>query len=398
MQLKVIGESIKDKKPEFNENEKRINELIRYLEHYKIDRYVEVVEDWLNSVKNSPVLEKIVQESTSNQYTYPYSPKYWPYGESQWGIVKKVLQNFITTSTATALYGPPGTGKTVLAEASANVFFKVLDKYIGLPDWAKKFTLYQMNPSSVKSAIWLSKEPTSNNGILEFRYVPQFLLLSRALGHVALLDEFTHAPEDIQGFLNSIFELSEVDTPYGRLPVSPLSKLVIAYNPPSWSNTARSLSYTIENRVGLKISVDMPSREDLLTLAKGETDAPDFLIKYAVSLVLEARKQNSKSSIRQILSLCKILSRDIKALDEEEFSEVHSSILKSANQDEKVFIKRVAGRLWIQDDDVLKILNNKDYRYFISFLNETGYPDFVELVTGILHEEEWHGLVLDQLP
>jgi len=133
-------------------------------------------------------------------------------------------------------------------------------------------------------------------------------------------------------------------------------------------------------------------------LAKGETNAPDFLIKYAISLVLEARKQNSKSSIRQILSMCKILNRNIKILNEEEFGEVHSNILKSANQDEKVFIKRVAGRLWIQDDDVLKILSNKDYRYFISLVNETGYSDFVELVTGILHEEEWHGIVLDQLP
>jgi len=396
--LKAIEESIKNNRPEINENEKRIDELIEYLEHYNIDRYIEVVEDWLNSVKNSPVLEKIIQESTSNQYTYPYVPKYMPYGESQWGIVRKILLNFITTKTATALYGPPGTGKTVLAEASANVFFMVLDKYIGLPDWAKKFTLYQMNPSSVKSAIWLSKEPTSNDGNLEFRYVPQFLLLSKVLGHVALLDEFTHAPEDIQGFLNSIFELSEVDTPYGKLPVSPLSKLIIAYNPPSWSNTARSLSYTIENRVGLKISVDMPPREDLFTLAKAETDAPDFLIKYAISLVLEARKQNSKSSIRQILSLCKILSRDIKALNEKEFGEVHLSILKSANQDEKVFIKRVAGRLWLESDDVLEVLKDKDYRSFISLLNETGYSDFVELVTGILHEEEWHGLVLDQLP
>jgi MoxR-like ATPase len=396
--LKVIEESIKNNRPEFNE-EKRIDELIKYLEHYKIDRYIENVEDWYNSVKNSPVFEKIIHETTSNQYTYPYSPKYWPYGESQWGIVRKILLNFITTKTATALYGPPGTGKTVLAEASANVFFMILDKYIGLPNWAKKFTLYQMNPSSVKSAIWLSKEPTSNNGILEFRYVPQFLLLSKVLGHVVLLDEFTHAPEDIQGFLNSIFELSEVDIPpYGKLPVSPLSKLVIAYNPPSWSNTARSLSYTIENRIGLKIPVDMPSREDLLTLAKGETDAPDFLIKYAVSLVLEARKQNSKSSIRHILSMCKILDRNIKVLNEKEFSEVHSNILKLANQDEKVFIKRVAGRLWIQDEDVLKILSNKDYRSFVTLVNEIGFSDFVELVTGILHEEEWHGLVLDQLP
>ncbi|MGC8646517.1 MAG: hypothetical protein ACP5T9_03170 [Thermoplasmata archaeon] len=374
-----------------------LKEYKDYIEKYNTETFFSRVEDWLGEIRKNPTFQKFREKvDVSKFWAQPYKPKMLPFGNLQHGVVKKTLVTFFTTDSAVIYYGPFGTGKTVLAEATANIYYRLLKERLDLPDFVDYYITYQMNNASTKSQIWRGDMPASENGVLTIKGFPMFLMYAYVMGNVISLDEFTQAPEDIQGFLNSIVEVGdEIDTPYGRLPVSPLRKVTIIFNPQSISNTARELAYTIENRAGRKIPVEMSPFNDILELLRNVVpDAPDFLRRYVTSLVVEAREDGSNSSIRTALNLLRQLNIKFRVGD---FESIHQKIISDLNIDGKSLMLRLSGRLKLKETDVLEIMKNSDYRSFIFLLNEFGVMDFRQSVKEIVQEQNWQGLKFSEL-
>ncbi|MGC8980616.1 MAG: hypothetical protein ACP5KL_03870 [Thermoplasmata archaeon] len=369
-----------------------LKEYDEFLKGYRVRDLLDRIEDWKNEIKHSPAFDKFYKNvDPSRFWAQPYKPKMLPYGNLQKSIVKKTLVSFFTSDSPVIYYGPFGSGKTVLGEASANVYYRLLSEYADIPDFSRYYMVYQMNNASTKSQIWRGDMPAGEKGMLTIKSFPMFLMHAYVMGNVVSLDEFTQAPEEIQGWLNSIVEVgSEIDTPFGRIPVSPVKRVVIIFNPAVTSNTARDLAYSIENRAGRKIPVEMSPREDVVEILRNVLpEVPDFLRRYVASLVAEAREKGSRSSIRTALSLAKQLN--IEFSDNKNFDRIHEDLINMLNLDPKAFVYRVSGRLLLKESDVMAILKHADYRSFISLLNQYGLKDFLETVREVMQEQDWSG-------